>query len=109
MAKADTNASMVMNLTVLMVSFLLLVSLAESQFFGNGILTPPSPMAPPPSSPSPPTLECDSVYGVISGDTCFEVAKTFKLTLALFETLNPNLNCSALFIGQWLCLDGKLT
>ncbi|KAL6198067.1 hypothetical protein ACLB2K_027859 [Fragaria x ananassa] len=107
MAKAYTNASMVMNLTVLMVSFLLLVSLAESQFFGKGILTPPSPVAP--SPPSPPTLKCDSVYGVKSGDTCFEVAQTFNLTTSLFDTLNPNLNCTALFIGQWLCLDGKLT
>lgn len=36
MAKADSNASsMAMNLTVLMLSFLLVVSLAESRFLGN--------------------------------------------------------------------------
>lgn len=57
----------------------------------------------------PPTLKCDSVYGVKSGDTCFGVAQMFNLSTEFFDAINPNLNCTALFVGQWLCLDGKLS
>ncbi|EXB30589.1 hypothetical protein L484_002780 [Morus notabilis] len=50
--------------------------------------------------------KCDSVYGVQSGDTCFEVTQMFNLTTAFFGSVNPNLNCTALFVGQWLCTAG---
>ena len=54
---------------------------------------------------------CDQLYGVNSGDTCFAVAKNFNLPTDLFDSINPksNLDCSALFIGQWLCVDGTVT
>lgn len=51
-------------------------------------------------------IRCDSVYGVNDGDTCFGVSKTFNLR----DSINPNLlNCTNLFIGQWLCIFGKTT
>ncbi|RWR94554.1 Peptidoglycan-binding lysin domain-containing protein [Cinnamomum micranthum f. kanehirae] len=52
--------------------------------------------------------ECNEVFGVGSGDTCFEVAQLFNLTADEFSTINPNLNCDLLFVGQWLCVDGTV-
>ena len=52
--------------------------------------------------------ECDAVFGVGSGDTCFVVAQLFNLTADEFSTINPNLNCESLFVGQWLCVDGTV-
>lgn len=57
----------------------------------------------------PATLTCDAVYSVQSGDTCFGVAQMFNLSTEFFDSINPNLNCTALFVGQWLCLDGTLS
>ena len=49
---------------------------------------------------------CESVYGVVEGDTCFEVANAFGLSTEAFDSLNPNLNCTNLFVAQWLCVAG---
>ncbi|XP_016899229.1 lysM domain-containing protein ARB_00327-like [Cucumis melo] len=54
-------------------------------------------------------LQCNKAYGVKSGDTCFALAHTFKLSTDHFNFINPNLNCSALFVGQWLCVNAFLT
>ncbi|CAK9320984.1 unnamed protein product [Citrullus colocynthis] len=54
-------------------------------------------------------LQCNKVYGVKNGDTCFDLAQKFKLSTEHFNFINPNLNCSSLFIGQWLCLNALLT
>ncbi|KAL8103745.1 secreted LysM effector Blys4-like [Apium graveolens] len=50
---------------------------------------------------------CDSVFGVRSGDTCFGIAQSFALSTAEFSSINPNVNCAALFVGQWLCVVGS--
>ena len=54
------------------------------------------------------TPECDAVVGVESGDTCFDIADKFQLTTEFFDSINPNLNCDALFVGQWVCVDGTV-
>ncbi|XP_031742455.1 lysM domain-containing protein ARB_00327-like [Cucumis sativus] len=54
-------------------------------------------------------LQCNKAYGVKSGDTCFAIAQAFKLTTDHFDFINPNLNCSALFVSQWLCVNAFLT
>ena len=54
------------------------------------------------------TPECDTVVGVESGDTCFDIAQKFQLTTDYFDSINPNLNCDALFVGQWVCVDGTV-
>ncbi|KZV52202.1 hypothetical protein F511_07157 [Dorcoceras hygrometricum] len=51
------------------------------------------------------TLSCTSVYAAQSGDTCDSVAKGFGLSSQHFATLNPNLNCNAIFVSQWLCIE----
>ncbi|KAL1809080.1 hypothetical protein DCAR_0728615 [Daucus carota subsp. sativus] len=50
---------------------------------------------------------CDSVTGVSSGDTCFSIAQSFALSTDEFNSINPNVNCAALFVGQWLCVVGS--
>lgn len=52
-------------------------------------------------------LACESVVGVESGDTCFGLAQSHHLTATAFSAINPNLNCTALFVGQWLCVDAS--
>ena len=49
---------------------------------------------------------CSSVIGVKSGDTCFDIANNFKLSSKAFESINPNLNCDKLFVGEWICVKG---
>ncbi|PQQ05751.1 hypothetical protein Pyn_28323 [Prunus yedoensis var. nudiflora] len=84
-------------INLVLVLSLLLVVASEGQFLVNEILKPPA------------TLKCESVYGVKSGDTCFEIAETFNVPTEFFDSINPNLNCTALFVGQWVCLNGTLS
>ncbi|KAG8640197.1 hypothetical protein MANES_13G034200v8 [Manihot esculenta] len=79
----------------LMLSFLLIASIAESRSLLARITGEEA------------TPDCDSVYGVITGDTCFSVTQMFNLTTPFFDSINPNLNCDKLFVGQWLCVDGS--
>nr|GMD83167.1 Peptidoglycan-binding Lysin subgroup [Ipomoea batatas] len=51
---------------------------------------------------------CFTVVGVKEGDTCFDIAKSFNVSTKDFNAINPNLNCTALFIGQWLCIEGSV-
>ncbi|THF94201.1 hypothetical protein TEA_029971 [Camellia sinensis var. sinensis] len=50
---------------------------------------------------------CDTVYGVEIGDTCFSVTQQFNLTTEFFTEINPNLVCDKVFVGQWLCIVGS--
>lgn len=52
------------------------------------------------------TPQCDAVFGVRKGDTCFEIINFFNLTTVFFDSVNPNLNCNRLFVGEWLCIAG---
>ncbi|WMV59745.1 hypothetical protein MTR67_053130 [Solanum verrucosum] len=52
------------------------------------------------------TLVCNLTYGAQLGDTCFGVGQKFKLTAVEFGSLNPNINCDEIFVGQWLCVEG---
>ncbi|RWR94552.1 Peptidoglycan-binding Lysin subgroup [Cinnamomum micranthum f. kanehirae] len=92
MAKSSNNMVMFFNL-VLVLSLLLIMSMAEARLFG-GI------------GKRDATPECDTVIGVSSGDTCFKISQFFNLTADEFLAINPNLNCSSLFVGQWLCVEG---
>ncbi|KAK1588136.1 hypothetical protein Q3G72_020165 [Acer saccharum] len=50
--------------------------------------------------------EYKTVFGVARGGTCFDIAQQFNLTTEFFDSINPNVNCNALFVGQWLCIAG---
>ncbi|KAL4201902.1 hypothetical protein AMTRI_Chr02g261170 [Amborella trichopoda] len=94
MKKAVTNGA-VLSHTIFILTLLLVVSMVNTRSFkGFETLATKTP-------------DCFSVYGVIQGHTCFAVSHQFNITQPLFEGLNPNLNCSALFIGQWLCVAGS--
>lgn len=53
-----------------------------------------------------PSPDCDTVVGVESGDTCFDIAQDFGLTTEFFNSINPNIKCDDLFVGQWVCIEG---
>lgn len=89
---AGNKISMFLNLA-LVISLVLIFSAAESRSLFKGNIFSP-------------TLICDSVVGVNSGDTCFDIAQNHNLTSQAFDAINPNLNCTALFVGQWICVDG---
>ncbi|KAM5580876.1 hypothetical protein ABKV19_010204 [Rosa sericea] len=80
---------------LLVVSLLVLISVAESKRFAVGF-----------AEKKTSALVCNSVYGAEEGDTCTSVAQTFKLSLDAFLSINPNINCDSFFVGQWLCTDG---
>ncbi|KAH7566071.1 hypothetical protein JRO89_XS08G0079100 [Xanthoceras sorbifolium] len=48
------------------------------------------------------TSQCDSAFGVASGDTCYAITQQYKLTVEVFDSINPNINRDALFVGQWV-------
>ena len=52
------------------------------------------------------TPQCDTIVGVESEDTCLGIAEKFQLTIDFFHSINLNLNCIALFVGQRVCVDG---
>ncbi|KAI6699826.1 hypothetical protein NL676_014150 [Syzygium grande] len=96
MAKITGHKSTIFFNLVLILFFVLKVSVVESGVVGRV----PS---------AKPGLVCDKVVGVKSGDTCLAIAEQFKLTTEAFHFINPNLNCDALFVDQWLCIAGKST
>ncbi|KAJ8549648.1 hypothetical protein K7X08_033355 [Anisodus acutangulus] len=97
MAKAnDRVANMFLFLTFMILSCLLFITLAESNQVTNAVNRRRA-------------LTCLKVVNVKNGDTCFNVSKTFGLGSDVFNAINPNLNCTALFVGQWLCVDGTLS
>ncbi|WOG85239.1 hypothetical protein DCAR_0104427 [Daucus carota subsp. sativus] len=91
MAKLNTTTRAA--LLVLVLSIFLFITVSESRKLSIAAKAKPVPT-------------CDTVFGVREGDTCFDVAKFFKLTTAEFDSINPNVNCTALFIGQWICIGG---
>ncbi|TXG60345.1 hypothetical protein EZV62_014918 [Acer yangbiense] len=74
---------------VLLISAFLIISMAESRM----VVAKSNP-------------ECELVVGVVSGDTCAAITQQFGLTTEFFGSINPNVNCNALFVGQWLCISG---
>ncbi|KAF8011958.1 hypothetical protein BT93_I0168 [Corymbia citriodora subsp. variegata] len=94
MAKITSRKSTVFFNLVSILFFVLMVYMVESRVVG----TVPQP-----------GLVCNEVVAVKSGDTCFAIAQQFDLTVEAFRFINPNLNCKALFIGQWLCIAGQST
>ncbi|KAL9456180.1 hypothetical protein AB3S75_005409 [Citrus x aurantiifolia] len=88
-----SNKTSVLRSLALVLALLLIVSMAESRTFAGGLET------------SLPT--CDSVYGAQEGDTCSDVTEKFNLSTDVFLAINPNINCDAIFVGQWLCVVGS--
>ncbi|KAK9089496.1 hypothetical protein Scep_028578 [Stephania cephalantha] len=88
-----------LNKLALLLTLLLIASAAESRLFGAFGAN---------KKATTPTLTCFTPYGVQSGETCFSIKKEFGLSDdAHFSAINPNLNCDALFVGQWICISGS--
>ncbi|KAF7847920.1 hypothetical protein BT93_D0563 [Corymbia citriodora subsp. variegata] len=101
MAMISRKMTMAINL-FLVLSLFFSVSTAERKLLTSGALPTQATLS------APSLIYCASVYGVKSGDTCFAVAQTFNLTALSFDKINPNLNCNALFVGQWLCVKAVI-
>ncbi|KAL8131283.1 hypothetical protein AgCh_007274 [Apium graveolens] len=54
-------------------------------------------------------VACNKVYGAESGDTCATVSAALNITPEFFGSINPNLNCSDIFVSEWLCINGTLS
>ncbi|KAL6176612.1 hypothetical protein ACLB2K_053245 [Fragaria x ananassa] len=76
---------------VLVLCLVLIISSTESRQLGTGNGKP----------------SCDAVYAVQPADSCTSVIETFALDSDFFFSINPNINCSAIFVDQWLCVDGS--
>ncbi|KAL3721463.1 hypothetical protein ACJRO7_033891 [Eucalyptus globulus] len=96
MAKIASHKSTIFFNLVSILFFVLMVSVAESRVVGRVATTNRG-------------LVCDKVVGVNSGDTCLAIAQQSQLSSESFSAINPNLNCDALFVGQWLCISGRST
>ncbi|KAK7319608.1 hypothetical protein RJT34_04331 [Clitoria ternatea] len=51
---------------------------------------------------------CSSVHGVQVDETCTLIIQKFNLDERHFLDINPNINCNLIFVGQWVCVDGKV-
>ncbi|EYU24864.1 hypothetical protein ABFS82_13G025000 [Erythranthe guttata] len=80
---------------VLVLSLLAMISISQGINIGIGVGSEDS------------TAACNSVHGAVTGETCSTVATEFNLSLQAFININPNINCDAIFVGQWLCVDGS--
>ncbi len=49
---------------------------------------------------------CSKYYTVQSGNTCWQIAKRYNISLDTFYSLNPGINCYLLQIGQQVCVSG---
>ncbi|KAL9671400.1 hypothetical protein QQ045_008968 [Rhodiola kirilowii] len=77
----------------LALSFLIMASVADCRLFNS------------PIGSAPAALACAQVYGAEQNDTCISVGQKFKLNENAFLSINPNINCNKIFVGQWLCVD----
>lgn len=50
------------------------------------------------------TNACSRYYTVVSGDSCYYIALSRGYTLNQFRSLNPEINCDRLQIGQKVCV-----
>ncbi|KAJ8543468.1 hypothetical protein K7X08_005991 [Anisodus acutangulus] len=91
MARASCKPAMLFSIVLL---FLLSISMSESRIVSFGIGTNSA-------------LICSKIYGANIGDTCFSIMQQFSVTSEAFTTLNPNINCDKMFVGEWICLDGS--
>ncbi|KAK4271436.1 hypothetical protein QN277_020135 [Acacia crassicarpa] len=52
---------------------------------------------------------CTIIHGVEQGETCTSIiAQRSNLDTPHFLQINPNINCEHIFVGQWVCVDGKV-
>ncbi|KAI3498859.1 hypothetical protein L1887_34645 [Cichorium endivia] len=90
------NASLFVKMAAVLSLFLMLIVLSESRFtLTDGAQKAKS------------AVVCNQVVGVGAGEDCTIISKEFKLTLASFLAINPNINCESVFVGQWVCIDGS--
>ena len=48
-----------------------------------------------------------NVYTVKSGDTCWEIARRFDMSVPQLEGMNEGIECDRLSVGRGICVLGK--
>ncbi|KAL4585508.1 hypothetical protein LXL04_010129 [Taraxacum kok-saghyz] len=91
------NASLIVKMAAVLSLFLMLVVLSEARFTIDGVQKAKSAV----------NVVCNEVVGVAAGEDCSIISQEFKLSLASFLAINPNINCESVFVGQWVCIDGS--
>ncbi|BAD53286.1 hypothetical protein [Oryza sativa Japonica Group] len=86
------------------------LSVAHEKFHGDGA---DHHYVAPEHATTPLPLICTGVHGVEAGETCDSIARRFHAGLGRapffrLVSLNPNINCRELFVGQWVCIQGLL-
>uniref|UniRef100_A0A0D9V6I2 LysM domain-containing protein n=1 Tax=Leersia perrieri TaxID=77586 RepID=A0A0D9V6I2_9ORYZ len=96
--------------TALLLAFLFIaVAIADGRSLSVADVETYGAHQPAPTAP----LICTMVHGVEAGETCDSISRRFQAGLGRapflrFISLNPNINCRELFVGQWVCLRGLL-
>ncbi|CAI5475268.1 unnamed protein product [Closterium sp. Yama58-4] len=56
------------------------------------------------------SLDCTGWYRVMQGDTCPSIWNAANLTMSMFLTINPGIQCQApyLVVGQQVCIDSPI-
>ncbi|GKB68140.1 peptidoglycan-binding lysin domain-containing protein [Tanacetum coccineum] len=85
--------TMFLKMAAMLSLFLMFAILAESRSTLIGIEKDPF------------AVTCNQVVGAKAGDDC----DSFKLGLESLLAINPNINCLAIFVGQWVCVDGSVS
>ncbi|RDY04789.1 hypothetical protein CR513_11462, partial [Mucuna pruriens] len=60
------------------------------------------------SQPTPTDPICSFVHGVEEGETCTSIVQRFNIDERHFLDINPNINCNLIFVGQWVCVEGRV-
>ncbi|CAN4104895.1 unnamed protein product [Withania somnifera] len=53
--------------------------------------------------------DCNSIYAAQTGDTCESLIETFNLKAEEFNSINPNLDCDKIFVGEWICANATVS
>ncbi|GJY98207.1 peptidoglycan-binding lysin domain-containing protein [Tanacetum coccineum] len=89
--------TMFLKMAAMLSLFLMFAILAESRSTLIGIEKDPF------------AVTCNQVVGAKAGDDCTSIGDSFKLGLESLLAINPNINCLAIFAGQWVCVDGSVS
>lgn len=57
--------------------------------------------------PNPRCAEGHDVYAIVRGDTCWDIAKNWGITVDELRDANQDLKCEALEVGRKICVSVK--
>ncbi|CAI5484275.1 unnamed protein product [Closterium sp. Yama58-4] len=100
-----TNAVTIDNITTMPVDYATVVSLNPAANCNGSLAVGSSVCVASKSAVA--SLDCTGWYRVMQGDTCPSIWNGANLTMSMFLTINPGIQCQApyLVVGQQVCID----